>query len=334
MVSFPHPFQAKHANAERGRIYRRGRLGLDSLFSASVLLLALILLSGSCRSLTSSDGGETAHLGPLLVESAPPFSGTAGRLATKELPYPPFSMIYPFLNGMLRRLELAPLLSDEEKLRFILRCCSLINAAKGRKPAAKTAGEPVLVFRLPDYFERGDLLIRLEYRTHPPNEPERFLWKSNALANPATGAPLRGRGGYAETGPLRNIGGTILRLPRRLVSASDLYSPVRERRLRAGGELLLLAHAYLFDEMPSHTRWARMLAESIISSQEQPRERRAAALCLLGRLLLMEERYAEAEAAIARAEPLCAGEPVYLRRLLNEVREEHRLAKALALEYH
>ena len=299
-------------------------------------MLALVLshLSFSCRIIPSPNGCESARIGPLLIESAPEMIEACGGPEPPELSYSPFSMIYPFLNGVLRKLELAHLLTSEEKLRFLQCCWSLPLSIEEQQSAAGHGQGPPLILRLPDYFERGDLLLRIEYRAASLGKPKHYVWRSNALANPATGAPLRGRGGYAEAGPLWNIGGSILLFPDKIVSASDLYSSSREQRLRAGGELLLLAHLYLFDELSSHTRWAKMLAESILSTEGQPRERRAGALCLLARLMLMDERYAEAETMLGKAEILCLGEPVYLSQLLHDVREEHRLAKALSLEYH
>ncbi|MFO7848755.1 MAG: hypothetical protein R6V67_02235 [Spirochaetia bacterium] len=307
------------------------RTSKRKVLTAKVSLLFLSTLCLVCwASCATSPIGPHDRIGPVLIETpagANKFSRdvTAERTgeerqtaAAAEPPYNIFSMVYTINEGMFRRLDLDKKLSRKEKLQLLQRFFY-------RDTLPGKEGE--LRLQVPDYFEKGDLLITLNYYDGPP---ERFEWTSNALVNPLTGGALKGRGEYVKPkGMWRNLGESLVIRGGHLVRENDLYSRERELRLRAKGELLLLAYADVLDEFEHTDRRGKMIIDGILTTPDLPYEQTASAYCLLARYHLKHNDYRAAEKSLEAASRFCVDGPLYLHSLYMKVREEYLLSKAL-----
>jgi hypothetical protein len=283
------------------------------VFAAILLVLGL----GSC---SSFEWREAERIGPLFVEYK---RGTA---APSEVDFPAdtpsyhaFSMAHTASEDFFRRLELYDLLSPQEQVRFIERCFSL---------GSDDAAVRELRFRLPAYFSQGGpLLLTVGYQEGPP---DRFEWRSNATADPLSGKAVRSRPIYKRSGNLFHpVEGEIVVIGNRLIRPTEMYSYSQELRLRARGELLLLAYLNLLDETTKNDDRAGMVAELVLRAGNQSFERLAVAHCVKSIYLLTKEDYRAADRSLARAKDHCSDAPAYITSLYRSVEIRHRLTMAL-----
>lgn len=164
----------------------------------------------------------------------------------------PFSRVHSFYIDLLLPLELIPDLSLTEKY-------DLIHELFG------CADQPLSI---PDYYSRGDLLIRSDCH---PDHPPHILWTSNAVFSPIDKAPLRGTGEFLpEDSNPGNIRGIILMKDGFAVRLADIYSRDAAEYYLRNHSYNNLADLYLHDGIPDNDALILPLLEKADAAAPNP----------------------------------------------------------------